>query len=167
MFSPLEQLRSLDQSSSEFPNQVCNVLYRKDYQQWVNNLQGNELVGFVDYLDKVRCRFLPPYSLLKPPQALDALDATSFAFQECLRQLRNICGERLALPTSYIRPSLDLTVDPRPFASRGFSDMYEGILDGLKVRVKRARVYSAGVLCFIFSSCTATDGTRRSSTKRL
>ena len=58
--TPLEQLRSLDKSSSEFHNQVCNVLYGRGYQEWVNNLQGSELVGFVDCLDKVRCRFLLP-----------------------------------------------------------------------------------------------------------
>ena len=57
---PLQQLRRLDQSSSEFPDQVSSILYGKEYRQWVPNLQSDDLVWFVDYLDEVRrvCRSL-------------------------------------------------------------------------------------------------------------
>ena len=59
--SPLEKLRRLDKSSSEFHDQVSNILYGKEYMQWVPTIQGDDLVGLVDYLDTVRClaSFLP------------------------------------------------------------------------------------------------------------
>ena len=52
--SPLEQLRHLDRSSSEFHDRVSNILYGEDYKKWVQTVQGDDLVGLVDYLDKVR-----------------------------------------------------------------------------------------------------------------
>jgi len=51
--NPLEQLCRLDGSSSEFHDQVSNILYGGEYRQWVLNLQSDDLVGLVDYLDKV------------------------------------------------------------------------------------------------------------------
>jgi hypothetical protein len=59
--SPLKRLRRLDRSSSEFQDQVSNILYGEEYKQWVPNIQGDDLVGLVDYLDKVRCRVSPLY----------------------------------------------------------------------------------------------------------
>ena len=55
---PLQQLHRLDRSSSEFPDQVSNILYREEYRQCVTNLQSGDLKRFVDYLDEVRrmCR---------------------------------------------------------------------------------------------------------------
>ena len=52
--NPLNQLRGLDTSSSTFHDQVSNILYGEEYKRWMPNLQGDDLVGFVDYLDKVR-----------------------------------------------------------------------------------------------------------------
>ena len=59
--SPLRQLRRLDKSSSNFHDRVSNVLYGEEYKQWVPTIEGNDLVGLVDYLDTVRClaSFLP------------------------------------------------------------------------------------------------------------
>ena len=65
--SPLEKLRRLDKSSSEFHDQVSNILYGKEYMQWVPTIQGNDLVGLVDYLDKVHCDFSFLRSPLKQP----------------------------------------------------------------------------------------------------
>ena len=57
MFSPssstLQQLHRLDRPSSTFHDQLCNVLYGEEYKKCVPNLQGNDLVWFVDYLDDV------------------------------------------------------------------------------------------------------------------
>jgi len=53
--NPLKQLRRLDRSSPKFHDQLSNVLYGEDYKQCVPNLQGDDLVWLVDYLDKV-CR---------------------------------------------------------------------------------------------------------------
>ena len=52
--SPLEQLRSLDESSLEFQDQVSNILVGKKFMDWVSTIQDDDLVGLVDYLDKVR-----------------------------------------------------------------------------------------------------------------
>ena len=52
--SPLEQLCSLNQSSPEFQDQVSNILVGKEFKDWVPTIQDNDLVGVVDYLDKVR-----------------------------------------------------------------------------------------------------------------
>ena len=56
--TPNQQLRRLDHSSSEFPDQVSSILYGEEYRQWVRNPQSGDLVWFVDYLDEVRrmCR---------------------------------------------------------------------------------------------------------------
>ena len=55
--SPLEQLRSLDESSLEFRDQVNNILVGKKFKDWVPTIQDDDLVGLVDYLDKVRRPF--------------------------------------------------------------------------------------------------------------
>ena len=65
--SPLGQLRRLDRSSSKFHDQLSNILYGEEYKRWVQNLQGDDLVGFVDYLDEVRRRVLLLRPPLKPP----------------------------------------------------------------------------------------------------
>lgn len=59
----LQQLRRLDRSSSDFHDQLSNVLYGEEYQQCVRNLQGDESVWLVDYLDKVCCR--APFPVLR------------------------------------------------------------------------------------------------------
>ena len=97
----LQRLRRLDRSSPNFHNQLSNVLFGEEYGQSVPNLRGNDLVSLVDYLDKA-CR---PISPLRPQfkrvQALDILDFVSHVFQKCLRELGNICGIGVILPTSY------------------------------------------------------------------
>lgn len=53
----LERLRFLDRSSSEFHDQLNDVLCGEEYEQWVLNLGGKDLVWLVGYLDKV-CRHI-------------------------------------------------------------------------------------------------------------
>ena len=56
----LQQLNSLERSSPDFHEQLCGVLYGKEFVQCVPNLQGDDLTWLVDYLDKVcRCVALP------------------------------------------------------------------------------------------------------------
>ena len=50
----LQQLHRLDRFSSGFHDQVSNVLYGEEYKQCMPNLQGDDLVWLVDYLDNVR-----------------------------------------------------------------------------------------------------------------
>jgi len=62
----LQQLRHLDRSSSKFHDQLSNVFNSEVYQRSLPNLNGNELVSLIDYLDKVRCPIFLPCSLLDP-----------------------------------------------------------------------------------------------------
>ena len=50
----LQQLHHLDRSSPDFHDQLCNLFYGKEYSKCIPNLQGDDLVWLVDYLDKVR-----------------------------------------------------------------------------------------------------------------
>ena len=52
----LQKLRGLDESSLEYHDQLCNIIYGEGYERCVGGLQGDDLVELVDYLDKVRCR---------------------------------------------------------------------------------------------------------------
>ena len=66
-YSPLMQLRYLKNCSSDFHDQVSDVLYGEEYKQWVSTVEGNDLVELVDFLDTVRYRASLPPSPLKPP----------------------------------------------------------------------------------------------------
>ena len=63
-------LRSLSVSrppSSEFHDQLSNILYGEEYRRCAQDLQGDDLVWLVDYLDKVRRHVTLPFS---PPEVL-------------------------------------------------------------------------------------------------
>ena len=49
----LRQLRRPDRSSSKFHDQLKDVLCGEEYKQWVQSLDGEDLMWLVDYLDKV------------------------------------------------------------------------------------------------------------------
>ena len=141
----LQQLDHLDSSSTDFHNQLCNVLHGEEYSRCMTNLQGDDLVRLVDYLDKVRRRRVTfPNSPLKLAQALDNLDPSGPAFRKCLRELRNRCSAGGILPTSYTLSPHLLNVGSEPFASGGRGDVYEGTLDGSRVCIKRVKVYTQG-----------------------
>ena len=57
MTSPnlLQQLHHLDRSSSEFHDQLSNILYGEEYERHMADLKSDDLVSLVDYLDKVCC----------------------------------------------------------------------------------------------------------------
>ena len=138
----LLQFRHLDRSSPDFGDQLCDVLYGSEYNQYALNIQGDDFMWLVNYLDEVRCRVSPPHSLLKPAQALDCLDPSGPAFRKCLRELRSRCGTGGILPASYILPSRRLNVGSEPFAAGAYGDVYEGTLDGSRVCIKRIRMYN-------------------------
>ena len=64
--SAMQQLHRLDRSSSGFHDELSSVLYGEEYQKYVPNLQGDDLVWFIEYLDKVRHRFALSNFPLKP-----------------------------------------------------------------------------------------------------
>ena len=51
----LRKLQSLHPSSSKFQDQLNDLLRGEDYQECVPNLEGDDLVWLVEYLDEV-CR---------------------------------------------------------------------------------------------------------------
>ena len=59
----LQQLHDFDKSSSGFHDWLSAVLYGKEYRQRVPNLQGDDLVWLVDYLDEVSGRGISPRRL--------------------------------------------------------------------------------------------------------
>ena len=61
----LEQLRSLDRSSPTFHDQLSDILRGEEYERWVPNLAGDDLVRLIGYLDKVCRRTAISRSLLK------------------------------------------------------------------------------------------------------
>jgi len=65
----LQQLRRLDRSSSDFPDQLSNVLYGEEYQKSVPNLQGDDLAWLVHYLDKVCHHVTLPHTPLNVERA--------------------------------------------------------------------------------------------------
>jgi len=62
----LQTLHNLNRSSSVFHDQLCNVFYGEEYQGCVLNLQDNDSVWLVDYLDKVHPHITLPRSQIKP-----------------------------------------------------------------------------------------------------
>ena len=68
----LQQLDLLNRSSPDFHDQLSNVLYGEEYQQCMPNLQGEDLVWLVDYLDMVRCHIALPRLRLSQPRLLMA-----------------------------------------------------------------------------------------------
>ena len=140
-YNPYEQLCRLDRSSSRFHDEVSNILYGGEYKQSVPNLQDNDLVRLIDYLDEVRRRVLLLHTLLNLLEILNVLDPSSSTFWKCLHELRHLCGSRTILPTSHIILSPLLITSSHPVTSGSFGDVYEGTLDGSKVCAKRVRVY--------------------------
>ena len=65
----LERFRCLDRSSPTFHDQLSDILCGEEYEQWVLNLDDDDLVQLVGYLDKVcRCIAIP-----RPPLKSDRL----------------------------------------------------------------------------------------------
>ena len=60
---PLQQLSLFDSASSQFHDQFCNVIYGEGYKESVSSLRDDDLVRFIDYLDKVCCRTAYPHPL--------------------------------------------------------------------------------------------------------
>ena len=59
----LKRLRLPDKSSRDFGDQLNNILHGPEYVEWEKKLEGDDLVWFIDYLDKVRRHVIPPHSL--------------------------------------------------------------------------------------------------------
>jgi hypothetical protein len=135
MSSPpaLQQLRQLNRTSPDFHDQLCKVHDDEEYRQCVSNLQDDDLVWLVGYLDNVRRRVAGSRSLLTLSQACGSLDPRSAASRKCLSQLRSICGTKGMLPTSCMLSSDLFSIAPEPFASGDYGDVHQGTLNGSRV----------------------------------
>lgn len=141
--TPLQQLCRLNSSSpDQFPEQLTSLLRQRGYREGVTSLQDEDLLQLVEHLDHVCLRVTFTDPLPKPTQVLGTLHPASPAFWKCLREVRAICGNRKVLPQSHRLSHSLLSTAEWPIASRGPCDVYEGLLDGLKVSVKRLRIYS-------------------------
>jgi len=65
--TPLQQLRSLDRLSSQFPNQLTSLLREQEYRDYVTSIQDHDLSWLVEYLDDVRPHVASTNSLPKLP----------------------------------------------------------------------------------------------------
>ena len=52
--SPLEQLLCLNISSISFNDQVSNILYGVEYDQWAKCINGDDVTRLIEFLDRVR-----------------------------------------------------------------------------------------------------------------
>ena len=135
----LQELHRLKGSSPNIHNQLSDVLYGEEYQQCVPILQGDDLVWLVDYLDKV-CHHIAIPTLCLSQRRLSIVSILKCCFpQVSMRTQKHM--QRAILPTSYMLLSCILTIGSEPFASGGYGDVYEGTLHGLRICVKRMRVY--------------------------
>ena len=50
----LQTLLQLDKSSPQFPNSLCDVLGGREFNEHIPTLQTDDLMGVIEYLDKVR-----------------------------------------------------------------------------------------------------------------
>ena len=62
----LLRLESLDKSSSNFTDQLYDLLCQQEHAQSAQDLKHDDLVGVIDYLDDVGSDIALPCSLLKP-----------------------------------------------------------------------------------------------------
>ena len=69
----LERLGSLDTSATDFHHQLDNILYGEEYARCVENLQGDDLMRLVDFLDNVRGRVICSSSCSCLPRFLTVL----------------------------------------------------------------------------------------------
>ena len=53
--SVLQQIYRLDRSSPDFRSQLDNALHRREYHQRAQELNEDDLMWLVNYLDGVRC----------------------------------------------------------------------------------------------------------------
>ena len=144
MTSPniLQQLDRLDKNSPQFPDQLTVLLYNQRFKGCIPELLDEDVVWLVEYLDKV-CPSIALYPLFtQSVQVLDSLDPSGPAFRKCLIELGSICGNREKLPPRYILEG-SLSIPGRyPVTSGGSGDVYEGLLGGSGVCVKRLRLYA-------------------------
>ena len=128
-----QRLYELDRSSTQFPEQLNELLHDKEWEEHLELLPEGELAGLTDYLDDVWLFSTPAISRSSYPQILDGLDPTGSPFRKSLQVLRKVCSSRMILPSTYkVSDELSFTTT-QPVEFGGFCDVYKGSLAGADV----------------------------------
>ena len=62
--NPLKQLHDLNRTLPQFHRQLSNFLHGDEYRNAIPNLQGEDLMWLVEYLDSVNSQTISPHSKL-------------------------------------------------------------------------------------------------------
>ena len=135
--APTQRLYELDKSSTQFPEQLDELLHDTEWVKCLELLPEGELMELIGYLDNVRPISTRTRSRSSSPQILDGLDRTGLPFGECLHALRKVCRSRMVLPSTYELYSPLLFGTMEMVASGGFSDVFKGSLGASDVCIKR------------------------------
>jgi hypothetical protein len=139
-----QRLYELDRSSTQFPEQLNELLHDKEWVKQLRLLPEGELVELAGHLHDVWLISTPTTSHSSTPQILDDLDSMSSPSRKCLHVLRKICSSRMILPSAYeVSGELSFTTT-EPVAFGGFCDVYKGTLGGADVCIKRLRITTTG-----------------------
>ena len=69
MHNCIRALLQLDRLSSQFPDQLSDILARREFDQCIERLEDDDLVQVIEYLDKVLPSFHQFRSLSAEPVA--------------------------------------------------------------------------------------------------
>jgi hypothetical protein len=137
----LQHLYALDTSSPDFSRCLFWLMRSDEEEKYLSSLQGPELIRLIDFLDEVGSFSLSSFQLTKQTaQILDVAPTADDVFRRCLHKLQTICTHKTILPSSYTISGDLVRVGNDPVAFGGFSDIWEGRLDGDKVCIKHLRI---------------------------
>ena len=107
----------------------------------VMNMKDDQAKDFANRLDKVRLRDYPPtlcciYGSNASSQALDQIGIKNHSGKRYLKYLQRLCGAAGVFPASFMLTEGFDDIEPRPFASGGFADVYKATYKGRPVVAK-------------------------------
>ena len=104
---------------------------------YVPSFQRPESARLVDFLDRVRALPPPSPAYETDNKVLNATSATENTSPRCLRKLQAIFSHCTILPLSYIISGDLARTGSDPVTSGGFSDMWEGTHNDVRVCVTK------------------------------
>lgn len=159
----IRQFGQLD-SSPEFYDKLSTLL--SEESAFGSDLSPQDIQKLANFLDKVRTPFPTVQSrLLKPAQT--SVDTPNLYCEGYLGALTRFCLSHRVLPESYAITGTLFITSSHPVASGVVADIWEGMLDGRNVCVKRTRtcwtspsedVWLDMVRCPFFPLPTALNG---------
>ena len=139
-----QRLYGLDRSSTQFPEQLYELLHDKEWVEQLKLLPEGEIVELAGHLHDVWLISTPTTSHSSTPQILGGLDLMGSPSRKCLHVLQKICSSRMILPSVYeVSGELSSTAT-HPDAFGRFCDVYKGTLGGADICIKRLRISTTG-----------------------